>query len=572
MYRVLKRDGKIDDFKIDKIKDAITKAFKAEGKRTHVDVITTLALRTVAEFDSKIKDDLIEVEDIQDSVEKVLIESGFADVAKAFILYRKQRETIRNATISYKDIIDSYIDDNKNDNLYSIGGLVFSNSFTISSNYIINELFDQGIKDSFNNNYLYFHDLQLVAGHSLCLSASEIVEKIKPHDAYEFIYRLYAELRSLVKEWSGSITLVDLDKEIALYLKDQRLNEEQIDKLIYYLFDMISGPSSYKNQPLNLQIVVDPKAYEDLEKEINKVIISMFKTKASMSDCKWPTFTLINSDFEMSDEFKAAFLDLTNNGMSPIIEKRKEGLTEKVNYKLNYEKQYAGYGVDLHSGSLSLASLNLVRIAAESKNEDVFFELLDKYLSIAVRELLVKKKTSDLLFKENLYPFTAKYLNDLNNGYLTVGVTGLITMVKNACWIKGDFYTDDAKELIFKTLSYIEKYLLTEQKNNKVLFGLIPLINNRVTAYLVNKDKELKTKVKTDILNNTETYLSLDNYEDETYDIFDYLELYKEFDKYFKGNNIAQIKINKKDINPDALDTLLKKIELYDLKSFKITM
>ncbi len=96
MYRVMKRDGSMMEFHIAKISNAITKAFEAVGRQYHPSVIELLALRVTAEFEPKIRNDLISVEDIQDCVERVLSEAGYSDVAKAYILYRKQREKLRN--------------------------------------------------------------------------------------------------------------------------------------------------------------------------------------------------------------------------------------------------------------------------------------------------------------------------------------------------------------------------------------------------------------------------------------------------------------------------------------------
>ena len=112
MYQVLKRDGGTVEFEISKISAAMLKAFEALGKQSHPSVINMLALQVSADFEPKIKDGLIAVEDIQDSVEKVLSETGYADVAKAYILYRKQREKVRNvnsALLNYKDLVDNYL-------------------------------------------------------------------------------------------------------------------------------------------------------------------------------------------------------------------------------------------------------------------------------------------------------------------------------------------------------------------------------------------------------------------------------------------------------------------------------
>ena len=112
MFQVVKRDGQMDEFKIGKITSAIDKAFNAQEKNYSKEMIDLLGLRVTADFQNKIKDNKISVEEIQDSVENVLIQAGYADVAKAYILYRKQREKVRNmksTILDYKEIVNSYV-------------------------------------------------------------------------------------------------------------------------------------------------------------------------------------------------------------------------------------------------------------------------------------------------------------------------------------------------------------------------------------------------------------------------------------------------------------------------------
>ncbi|MBQ9408685.1 MAG: ribonucleoside triphosphate reductase, partial [Clostridia bacterium] len=113
MYKVMKRDGTVAEFDIAKISTALTKAFAACKAETHPTVIDLLALRVTSDFAPKIKNGLITVEEIQDSAERVLSQAGYTDVAKAYILYRKQREKVRNvraAMLNYKDLVDRYLD------------------------------------------------------------------------------------------------------------------------------------------------------------------------------------------------------------------------------------------------------------------------------------------------------------------------------------------------------------------------------------------------------------------------------------------------------------------------------
>ena len=151
MYQVIKRDGKIADFNIEKIAIAIKQAFEACNKQYNDNIIDFLALKVTANFEPKISNNLVAVEDVQDSVDSVLVQAGYADVAKAYILYRKNREKIRNmksTILDYKDLVDSYVkvtDWRVKENstvTYSVGGLILSNSGAITANYWLSEVYD----------------------------------------------------------------------------------------------------------------------------------------------------------------------------------------------------------------------------------------------------------------------------------------------------------------------------------------------------------------------------------------------------------------------------------------------
>ena len=168
MYKVIKRDGQVAEFEISKITDAITKAFDALNKQYHPSVIELIAIHVTADFESKVIDGQINVESIQDSVEKVLSEAGYADVAKAYILYRRQREKVRNvnsALLNYKELIDNYLQINdwrvkENSTVtYSVGGLILSNSGAITANYWLSEVYDDEIAKAHRSAAIHLHDL-----------------------------------------------------------------------------------------------------------------------------------------------------------------------------------------------------------------------------------------------------------------------------------------------------------------------------------------------------------------------------------------------------------------------------
>lgn len=186
MYQVMKRDGTVAEFDIAKISGAITRAFTAQDKQYHPSIIDLLALKVTADFEAKIENDLIQVEDIQDSVESVLIQAGYADVAKAYILYRKQREKIRNmrsTILDYKELVDSYVkvtDWRVKENstvTYSVGGLILSNSGAITANYWLSEIYDAEIADAHRNADIHIHDLSMLTGYCAGWSLKQLIQE-----------------------------------------------------------------------------------------------------------------------------------------------------------------------------------------------------------------------------------------------------------------------------------------------------------------------------------------------------------------------------------------------------------
>ena len=168
MYRVVKRDGRVVDFELPKIANAMKKAFEATNTNYNDSVIDFLAVMVTADFQNDIRDDKIAIEDIQDSVESVLSRGGYEEVAKAYILYRKQHESLRNVSntvLDYKKTVDNYLKINdwrvkENSTVtYSVGGLILSNSGAITANYWLSEVYDQEIADAHRNCDIHLHDL-----------------------------------------------------------------------------------------------------------------------------------------------------------------------------------------------------------------------------------------------------------------------------------------------------------------------------------------------------------------------------------------------------------------------------
>ncbi|MEA4945947.1 MAG: anaerobic ribonucleoside-triphosphate reductase, partial [Oscillospiraceae bacterium] len=185
MYQVVKRDGKVVDFNIKKIADAIRKAFDATGTEYNDDIIDFLALKVSADYQPKIKDGKVAVEDIQDSVETVLSRGGYETVAKAYILYRKNREKLRNAKstyLDYADTVNKYVNASdwrvkENSTVtYSVGGLILSNSGAITANYWLSEVYDEEIANAHRNCDMHIHDLSMLTGYCAGWSLRQLIK------------------------------------------------------------------------------------------------------------------------------------------------------------------------------------------------------------------------------------------------------------------------------------------------------------------------------------------------------------------------------------------------------------
>ncbi|MBQ0146415.1 MAG: ribonucleoside triphosphate reductase, partial [Lachnospiraceae bacterium] len=252
MYQVIKRDGKIADFNVAKISAAIQKAFDAQGREYHPSIMDMLALRTCADFESKIKDGLIGVEDIQDSVEKILSEAGYTDVAKAYILYRRQREKIRNvkaATLNYKDLVDNYLQINdwrvkENSTVtYSVGGLILSNSGAITANYWLSEVYDPEIADAHRKAEIHIHDLSMLTGYCAGWSLKQLIQeglggipgKITSSPANHLstlCNQMVNFLGIMQNEWAGAQAFSSFDTYLAPFVKVDNLSYKEVKQCV----------------------------------------------------------------------------------------------------------------------------------------------------------------------------------------------------------------------------------------------------------------------------------------------------------------------------------------------------
>ncbi|MBQ4253667.1 MAG: ribonucleoside triphosphate reductase, partial [Erysipelotrichaceae bacterium] len=284
MYQVVKRDGKVVEFDLSRISNAIRRAFDAAGKNYHPSVIDLLALKVTADFEDKIVEDKIGVEDIQDSCESVLSKAGYDDVAKAFILYRKQRETIRNiknTTLDYKDVVDSYlkitdwrVKENSTVN-YSVGGLILSNSGSITANYWLSEIYDKEIADAHRNCDLHLHDLSMLTGYCAGWSLKQLLQeglggvtgKITSSPAAHLstlCNQMVNFLGIMQNEWAGAQAFSSFDTYLAPFVKVDNLSYKEVKQCVQSFVYGVNTPSRWGTQAPFTNVTLDWTVPDDM--------------------------------------------------------------------------------------------------------------------------------------------------------------------------------------------------------------------------------------------------------------------------------------------------------------------
>ena len=528
MYQVTKRDGQITEFDIKKISAAIQKAFEAQEKEYHPSIIDMLALNVTADFEPKIKNGLIAVEDIQDSVEEVLIKAGYADVAKGYILYRKQREKIRNmksTLLDYKAIVDNYVKVNdwrvkENSTVtYSVGGLILSNSGAITANYWLSEVYDEEIANAHKNADIHIHDLSMLTGYCAGWSLRQLIMeglggipgKITSAPAKHLSVlcnQMVNFLGIMQNEWAGAQAFSSFDTYLAPFVKTDNLSYPEVKKCIESFIYGVNTPSRWGTQAPFSNITLDwtvPNdmadkpaivggkemdfTYSECKKEmdmINKAFIEiMIEGDANGRGFQYPIPTYsITSDFDWSDtennrllfEMTAKygtpyFSNYINSDMEPS-DVRSMCCRLRLDLRELRKKSGGFFGSGESTGSIGVVTINMPRIAYLSQDEDEFYQRLDRLMDISARSLDTKRKVITRLLDEGLYPYTKRYLGGFGNHFSTIGLVGMNEAGLNAKWIRKDLTHKETQEFSVRVLNHMRERLSDYQEEYEDLFNL----------------------------------------------------------------------------------------------------
>ncbi len=546
MYQVTKRDGEITEFNLTKISEAIRKAFEAREKEYNQDIIDLLALKVTADFEPKIKEHKIAVEDIQDSVESVLIKAGYADVAKGYILYRKQREKIRNLNstlLDYKEIVDSYVkvtDWRVKENstvTYSVGGLILSNSGAITANYWLSEIYDDEIGKAHKNADIHIHDLSMLTGYCAGWSLKQLIREglggvtgritSAPAKHLSVLCNQMVNFLGIMQnEWAGAQAFSSFDTYLAPFVKADHLTYREVKKCIESFIFGVNIPSRWGTQApfsnitldwtvpndlANLPAIVGGKeqdfTYGDCKEEmdmINKAFIeTMIEGDAQGRGFQYPIPTYsITKDFDWSDtennrllfEMTAKygtpyFSNYINSDMEPS-DVRSMCCRLRLDLRELRKKSGGFFGSGESTGSVGVVTINMPRIAYLSKNEEEFYERLDKMMDIAARSLHIKRVVISRLLDEGLYPYTKRYLGSFDNHFSTIGLIGMNEAGLNAKWIRKDLTHPETQKFTKDVLNHMRERLSDYQEEYGDLYNLEATPAESTTYRLAKHDVE----------------------------------------------------------------------------------
>lgn len=594
--QVIKRNGDKADFTLTKINDAIMKAFTATNMSYTNDIIDLLALRVTADFQDKVKEDAVHVEDIQDSVERVLGQAGYEEVAKAYILYRKQREKMRTMTstiLDYKEVVNGYVkveDWRVKENstvTYSVGGLILSNSGAVTANYWLSEIYDEEIAEAHRNADIHIHDLSMLTGYCAGWSLKQLIQeglggitgKITSAPARHLSVlcnQMVNFLGIMQNEWAGAQAFSSFDTYLAPFVKVDNLSYDEVKKCIEAFIYGVNTPSRWGTQAPFSNITLDWTVpddlaelpaivggremdfkYKDCKKEmdmVNKAFIeTMIEGDANGRGFQYPIPTYsITREFDWSDtennrllfEMTAKygtpyFSNYINSDMQPS-DVRSMCCRLRLDLRELRKKTGGFFGSGESTGSVGVVTINLPRIAYLSANEDEFFSRLNHMMDIAARSLKIKRGVISRLLEEGLYPYTKRYLGSFDNHFSTIGLIGMNEVGLNANWLRADMTHEKTQAFAKKVLNHMRERLSDYQEQYGDLYNLEATPAESTTYRLAKHDKKRWPAIKTAGKPGDTPYYTNSSHlpVDYTADIFDALDIQDELQTLYTSGTV----------------------------------
>ena len=629
MYEVQKRDGQVAEFDIAKISSAIAKAFEALEKQYHPSTIDLLALNVTAHFEPKIKNGVIAVEDIQDSVEEVLSTAGYADVAKSYILYRRQREKVRNANatlLDYKDLVDQYVkveDWRVKENstvTYSVGGLILSNSGAITANYWLSEIYDDEVANAHRNADIHLHDLSMLTGYCAGWSLKQLIQEglggvpgkitSKPASHLSSLCNQMVNFLGIMQnEWAGAQAFSSFDTYLAPFVKVDNLTYEETKQCVESFVFGVNTPSRWGTQAPFSNITLDwvcpadlrdqpaivggremDFTYGDCKREmdmVNKAFIEiMIEGDANGRGFQYPIPTYsITSDFDWSEtENNRLLFEMTSKYGTPYFSNYINSDMEpsdvrsmccRLRLDLRELRKKSGgfFGSGESTGSVGVVTINMPRLAYLASDEVDFYRRLDHLMDVAARSLKTKREVITRLLNAGLYPYTKRYLGSFENHFSTIGLVGMNEACLNAGWLRVDLTHEPAQAFTKDVLNHMRDRLSDYQEKYGDLYNLEATPAESTTYRFAKHDKEQFPDIVTANDQGKPYYTNSSHLPvGFTDDIFSALDVQDELQTLYTSGTVFHAFLGEKLPDWKAAATLVRKIaENYKLPYYTLS-
>lgn len=597
MYKVIKRDGSVAEFDIAKISGAIAKAFGALNKPCDPNDIDFIALKVTADFEDKIKDDLISVEAIQDSAEQVLIQSGHSDVAKAYILYRREREKLRNiksTILDYKETVNNYVHE-KNLRMrenatasYSVGGLILSNSGAITANYWLSEIYDAEISAAHRSGEMHLHDLTMLTGYCAGWSLEQLIKeglggvmgKIDskpPKHLYSLCNQMINFLGVMQNEWAGAQSFSSFDTCLAPFVKSDNLPYKDVKNCIETFVFGVNTPSRWGTQAPFSNITLDWTVPEDMKDKhpviggreadftygdcqaemdtVNRAFMEVITDgDANGSGLAYPIPTYaIDEDFDWSDKLnnRLLFSMAAKYGTPYFANYNRSGLSKTdvrdmlrdVEDKSLLRRRAGGFfGSGENSGSIGAVTLNLPRLAYLSDDEEDFYRRLDRLMDLAARSLEVKRSIITKLMNEGMYPYTKRYIQNFDRHFSTIGIVGMNEAGLNAAWLRAGLADLRTRRFAREVLRHMLRRIQSYQVSTGHLYNLEATPAESTAYRMAREDKARYADIITASRNGTPYYTNSTNMPVSfTDDLIEALDAQEEFQTMYTSGTVFHV-------------------------------
>ena len=576
MLLITKRDGRKVPFDINKIKNAIGKAFIETGKQIDDSILNMLALQSVAGIDINHE---INVESIQDAVERTLMNAHFSNEAKAYILYRKQREYARNTKLDVDKVVGDYIGDidwrvKENSTVqFSLGGLILAEAGAVTANYWLNHYYDEEIRNAHKNCDMHIHDLSMLSGYCAGWSLKQLIleglggvdSKISSKPArhlHTLCNQMVNFLGIMQNEWAGAQAFSSFDTYLAPFVKIDHLEYHQVKQCIQSFVFGVNTPSRWGTQPPFTNITLDWTCPDDLKNQpaivggvpqdftygdckeemdiINKAFIEvMMEGDADGRGFAYPIPTYsITKDFDWSDTennellFGMAakygspyFSNYVNSDMEPS-DIRSMCCRLRLDLTELRKKNGGFFGSGESTGSVGVVTINLPKIGYEASDIDDFYRRLDKVMDIAAKSLDIKRRVITSLMEAGLYPYTKRYLGSFDNHFSTIGLVGMNECGLNAKWLHADMRDERTQKWAEEILNHMRERLVIYQQKYGALFNLESTPAESTSYRFALHDKKRYPDIKTANENGTPYYTNSTNLPvGATDDVFEALDI-----------------------------------------------